>query len=119
MKNPSKENGWRSEVLIVAGTHAAVKDWERPRMSVAHLNFFFGRSRQENVVRPIGLTLEFKRYAGVQHNRASRFADTHHGPVTLIGGSQMIQRSTIYPIKMAALVVCHVSLLTMLVWMFR
>jgi hypothetical protein len=65
MKNPSKENGWRSEVLIVARTHAAVKDWQRPRIGVGHPIFIFGRLRQENVVRPIGLTLEFKRYAGV------------------------------------------------------
>jgi hypothetical protein len=34
-------------------------------------------------------------------------------------GSQMIQRSTSYPVKMAALVICHVSLLTVLVWMSR
>jgi hypothetical protein len=30
----------------------------------------------------------------------------------------MIQRSTSYPIKMAALVVCHISLLAALVWIF-
>jgi hypothetical protein len=34
-------------------------------------------------------------------------------------GSPMIQRSTSYPVKMAALVICHVSLLTVLVWMSR
>jgi len=31
----------------------------------------------------------------------------------------MIQRSTAYPIKMAALVICHVSFLAMLVWIFQ
>jgi hypothetical protein len=31
----------------------------------------------------------------------------------------MIQRSTNYPVKMAALVICHVSALAMLVWMFH
>jgi hypothetical protein len=30
----------------------------------------------------------------------------------------MIQRSTSYPIKMAVLVVCHISLLAALVWIF-
>jgi hypothetical protein len=39
--------------------------------------------------------------------------------VDFIDRSQMIQRSTKYPIKMAALVICQVSLLAMLVWMFR
>ena len=43
--------------------------------------------------------------------------DTHHSRVTSYGGPQMIQRSNSYPVKMAALVICHVSLLTMLVWM--
>ena len=31
--------------------------------------------------------------------------------------SKMLQRSPRYPIKMAALVICQLSLLTLLVWM--
>jgi hypothetical protein len=45
--------------------------------------------------------------------------DTYHSAVTFMVGSQMIQRSTGYPVKMAALVICHVSLLAALVWMFQ
>jgi hypothetical protein len=45
--------------------------------------------------------------------------DTHHGHVNFIVRSQMIQRSTNYQIKMAALVICQVSVLTVLVWMFH
>jgi hypothetical protein len=31
----------------------------------------------------------------------------------------MIQRSTIYPIKMAAAIICQATLLTVIVWVFR
>lgn len=31
----------------------------------------------------------------------------------------MIQRSTIYPIKMAAAIICQATLLAMLVWIFH
>jgi hypothetical protein len=43
--------------------------------------------------------------------------DAYHGHVNFIVRSQMIEPSTLYPIKMAALVICHVSVLAMLVWM--
>ncbi len=33
--------------------------------------------------------------------------------------SQMIERSNIYPIKMAATIVCQIALLSGLVWMFH
>jgi len=33
--------------------------------------------------------------------------------------SQMPERTTLYPLKMAALVVCHLSLMAVLVWAFR
>jgi hypothetical protein len=46
-------------------------------------------------------------------------ADTHHGAVNFIVRSQMIQRSMNYPIKMAALVICQVSVLAMIVWIFH
>jgi len=46
-------------------------------------------------------------------------ADTHHSAVNFIVRSQMIQRSTNYPIKMAALVICQVSVLAMIVWIFH
>jgi hypothetical protein len=45
--------------------------------------------------------------------------DRHHGHVNFIVGSQIMQRSIPYPVQMAALVICQVSLLTMLVWMFQ
>ncbi|HEY4833884.1 MAG TPA: hypothetical protein VII07_04375 [Bradyrhizobium sp.] len=45
-------------------------------------------------------------------------ADTFRSHLSFIEGSPMIQRSTSYPIKMAALVVCHISLLAALVWIF-
>jgi hypothetical protein len=44
---------------------------------------------------------------------------THHGAVNFIIRSQMIQRSTNYPIKMAALVICQLSVLAMIVWIFH
>jgi hypothetical protein len=48
------------------------------------------------------------------------FADgTPHVHVNFIVRSRMIQRSTNYPIKMAALVICQVSVLAVLVWMFH
>jgi hypothetical protein len=54
------------------------------------------------------------------HYRVVAFEDdTHHGAVKFMVGSQMIQRNTGYPVKMAALVICHVSLLAALVWMFQ
>jgi len=31
----------------------------------------------------------------------------------------MPERTTLYPLKMAALVVCHLSLMAVLVWAFR
>jgi len=43
--------------------------------------------------------------------------DAYHGHVNFIVRSQMIQRSTLYPIKMAALVIGQIAVLTMLVWM--
>jgi len=39
--------------------------------------------------------------------------------VNFIIRSQMIQRSTNYPIKMVALVICQVSVLAMIVWIFH
>jgi hypothetical protein len=45
--------------------------------------------------------------------------DTHHGHVNFIVGSQIMQRSIPYPVKMAALVICQVLLLTVLVWAFQ
>jgi hypothetical protein len=33
--------------------------------------------------------------------------------------SPLIQRSTIYPIKMAAAIICQAALLTVIVWVFR
>jgi hypothetical protein len=54
------------------------------------------------------------------HYRVFSFGDdTRHSHVDFIDRSQMIQRSTKYPIKMATLVICQVSLLAMLVRMFR
>jgi hypothetical protein len=43
----------------------------------------------------------------------------HHGRVNFSVGSQIMQRSIPYPTQMAALVICHVSVLAMLVWMFQ
>jgi hypothetical protein len=58
--------------------------------------------------------------AGHDHYRVFAFGDdTHHSRVEFMVGAQMIQRSTSYPVKMAAPVICHVSLLTVLVWMSR
>jgi hypothetical protein len=58
--------------------------------------------------------------AKCDHHNALAFGDdTAHSRVNFVQGSQMLQRSTSYPVKMAALVICHVSLLTMLVWMSR
>jgi len=52
--------------------------------------------------------------------RVLRFAeDTDHGRVNFIVRSQMIQPSTNYPIKMAALVISQVSVLAMIVWIFH
>ena len=45
--------------------------------------------------------------------------DTHHSVVNFMVSQQMIQRSTNYPIKMAALVICQVSVLAMIVWIFH
>jgi len=42
---------------------------------------------------------------------------TYHGHVNFIVRSQMIQKSTLYPIKMAALVIGQISVLAVLVWM--
>jgi hypothetical protein len=41
----------------------------------------------------------------------------YHGHVNFIVRSQMIQKSTLYPIKMAALVIGQISVLAVLVWM--
>jgi hypothetical protein len=64
-----------------------------------------------------------QKYTGHDHYRVVAFEDdeddTHHGAVKFMVGSQMIQRNTGYPVKMAALVICHVSLLAALVWMFQ
>jgi len=43
--------------------------------------------------------------------------DAYHGHVHLIVRSQMIQKDTLYPIKMAALVIGQISELAVLVWM--
>jgi len=43
--------------------------------------------------------------------------DAYHGHVNFIVRSQMIQRRTLYPIKMAALVIGQISVLAGLVWM--
>jgi hypothetical protein len=52
--------------------------------------------------------------------RVIGFAEnTYHSAVNFIARSQMIQRSTNYPIKMAALVICQVSVLAMIVWIFH
>jgi hypothetical protein len=54
------------------------------------------------------------------HNCASSLAlgdDAYHGHVNFIERSQMSQRSTSYPIKMAALVIGQISVLAVLVWM--
>jgi len=64
--------------------------------------------------------LEFKKIPGAIIIVSSLLSDdTHHGAVKFMVGSQMIQRNTGYPVKMAALVICHVSLLAALVWMFQ
>jgi hypothetical protein len=49
---------------------------------------------------------------------SSPWADTYRSHPRVIEGSPMIQRSSSYPIKMAVLVVCHISLLAALVWIF-
>jgi len=52
--------------------------------------------------------------------RVIGFAEnTYHSAVNFIARSQMIQRGTNYPIKMAALVICQVSVLAMIVWIFH
>jgi hypothetical protein len=43
----------------------------------------------------------------------------HHGEANFIVRSQMIQRPMNYPVKMAALVICQVSVLAIIVWMFE
>jgi hypothetical protein len=43
--------------------------------------------------------------------------DAYHGHVNFIIRSQMIQKSTLYPMKMAALVIGQISVLAVLVWM--
>ena len=44
---------------------------------------------------------------------------TRHGHASERTRSQMIQRSTIYPIKMAAAIICQAALLIMIVWGFH
>ena len=69
-------------------------------------------------MRTIQSTLEFKIAQACGHNCASsRGDDAYHGRVNFIERSQMIQRSTSYPIKMAALVIGQISVLAVLVWM--
>jgi hypothetical protein len=52
------------------------------------------------------------------HNCASSLLEmAYHGHVNFIVRSQMIQKSTLYPIKMAALVIGQISVLAVLVWM--
>jgi hypothetical protein len=43
--------------------------------------------------------------------------DAYHGHVNFIVRSRMIQKRTLYPIKMAALVIGQISVLAVLVWM--
>jgi len=64
--------------------------------------------------------LEFKNSADVTIIVRLRFGDgAYHGRVNFIVRSQMIQKSTLYPIKMAALVIGQISVLAVLVWMSR
>jgi hypothetical protein len=62
-----------------------------------------------------GVAIIVRPRAGIR----SRGDDAYHGHVNFIVRSQMIQRSTSYPVKMAALVIGQISVLAVLVWMFH
>jgi hypothetical protein len=80
-------------------------------------NFILRRRHLENVLRAIWSTLEFK-MALTRSLLCLRLWPQWIGAchVTFARRSQMLQRSTTYPIKMAALVLCQLSLLAVLVW---
>jgi hypothetical protein len=82
-------------------------------------SFIFGRQHSWNIARVIGTDFGIQKDTGCDHYRVVAFGDdTYHSAVKFMIGSQMARRSTGYPVKMAALVICHVSLLAALVWMF-
>jgi hypothetical protein len=119
MKNPSKESPGAMKSL--SSRSAPRLEWEirtssqQQRPLKHHLSSDASGECCANNSFNFGIQIG----AGVTIMAIAFGDDTHHGHVNFIVRSRMIQRSTNYPIKMSALVICQVSVLAVLVWIFH